>query len=163
MSVIRLVWGAASGPTAMSSYDAALAEANVHDFNLVTVSSVVPEGAAIEAVGTAPALGPAGDRLTVVQSRATVGPEAAGPAVAGIGWARGAGEDGPGPGIFYEATGTDPASVRTDIQMGLDHGASLREWETAESDHVLREAPAADGAYTTQVVCAVYGESRPIL
>ncbi|MEF8907067.1 MAG: pyruvoyl-dependent arginine decarboxylase, partial [Haloarculaceae archaeon] len=40
MSVIRVVWGSGTGPTGTAAYDAALAEAGVHDYNLVTVSSV---------------------------------------------------------------------------------------------------------------------------
>ena len=48
MSTIRVVWGTASGPTRMSSYDAALAEANVHNYNLVSVSSVIPADTPVE-------------------------------------------------------------------------------------------------------------------
>src|SRR6056297_4057573 len=99
MSTIRVVWGTASGPTRMSSYDAALADANVHNYNLVAVSSVVPADAEVEAVGTAPDLGPAGERLTVVEARATrAGP---GRVSAALGWTTG--EDGPG--LFYESAG----------------------------------------------------------
>ncbi|PSP40313.1 pyruvoyl-dependent arginine decarboxylase, partial [Halobacteriales archaeon QH_10_70_21] len=75
MGTIRVVWGTATGPTAMASYDAALAAANVHDYNLVSVSSVIPADATVEVVGEAPDLGPAGERLTVVEGRATVAPD----------------------------------------------------------------------------------------
>ncbi len=160
MGSIRVVDGGATGPTAMASYDAALAAANVHDANLVTVSSVVPAGAPIEVAETAPDLGPVGDRLTVVQSRATVAPGDPGPAVAGLGWARGANQ---GPGIFYEAAGDDPASVREIIADGLDHGVGLRDWAAAEREVLVREAPAAPDDYTTQVLCAVYGDSDPLV
>ncbi len=159
MSVLRVVWGSATTPTAMSAYDAALADANIHNYNLVTVSSVIPAGPPLEAVGTAPDLGPAGNRLTVVQSKATLAPSEDGPAVAGIGWAR----SESGRGIFYEASGEDRDTVRETIEAGLAAGRELRDWEFVEEDFVVRGAEAAGGEYTTTVVCAVYGKSNPIL
>ena len=50
MGTIRVVRGTATGPTATASYDAALAAANVHDYNLVSVSSVIPADAYATAV-----------------------------------------------------------------------------------------------------------------
>ncbi len=158
MSTIRVAWGSATGPTAMASYDAALAEANVHDFNLVTVSSVIPADPALEVVGTAPDLGPTGDRLTVVQGRCTRRPGADEPAVAGLGWARSA----DGPGIFYEASGADADDVRRTIEDGLAHGVGLRDWEPVDSDVVVREIPADADEHATVVVLASYGESTPV-
>lgn len=159
MGVIRVVWGAASAPTELASYDAALAEADVHDYNLVTVSSVVPADAAIEVVGAAPDLGPAGERLTVVQGRATVPPEDPARAVAGIGWAR----EPDGPGIFYEASGTDPGSVRERVEEGLAAGKRLREWNFDDEGVRLVAADGDAEGYTTAVVLAVYGESTPLV
>jgi arginine decarboxylase len=159
MSVIRVAWGTATGPTATASYDRALAEANVHNFNLVTVSSVIPADAALEVVETAPDLGAVGDRLTVVQGRATHGPGEAG--AAGIGWAR----SESGRGIFYEADGPDEATVRERIERGLEAGKELRDWHWLPEDAgaVVAEAEADPDAYATAVVIAAYGESRPIL
>ena len=159
MGLVRVVWGAATGPTAMASYDAALAEANVHDYNLVSVSSVVPAGAAVEAVGEAPDLGPAGERLTVVEGRATVAPDEVGPAVASLGWTRAP----DGPGLLYEASGTDPDAVAARLEAGLGAGRNLREWDAAETGRRTVTAEAADDAHTTAVVVAVYGESTPLV
>jgi len=156
MSTIRVVWGTATGPTALSSYDAALAEAGVHNYNLVTLSSVIPAGPAIELAGTAPELGPPGEALEVVQSAATTAPGER--AAAGIGWARS--EDGPG--IFYEVDGTDPDTVREEIREGLAVGRDLRDWEfVAEDIHVESVAP--ETAHATAVVLATYGESHPVV
>lgn len=157
MSVIRLVWGRATGPTPTASYDAALAAANVHNFNLITVSSVIPAEAHLEVVETAPDLGAVGDSLTVVQGRATRGPGDAG--AAGIGWAR----SESGKGIFYESSGDDEATVRERIEQGLEAGKGLRDWEFIEEDLVVVDADPDPDAYTTVVVIAAYGESRPIL
>lgn len=158
MSTIRVVWGTGTGPTAMSAYDAALADANVHDYNLVTVSSVVPASAAVEAVGTAPDLGPAGNRLTVVEAHAN----AAGPRhlSAGLGWTR----EPDGPGLFYEvADETDPADVEARVRAGLDAGRELRDW-AFDGERVETTTVTADsGEYASAVVVACYGESEPII
>lgn len=159
MSTIRVAWGRATGPTAMASYDAALAAAGVHEYNLVSVSSVVPAGAAVEAVGTAPDLGPVGDRLFVVQGHRTVPPDADEPSVAGLGWVRG--DDGAG--VFYETDGRDAERVRETIRAGLDHGASLRGWSPVEREIVLRGAEPRPDAHATAVVLAAYGRSEPIV
>lgn len=179
MSVIRVVWGAGTGPTETAAYDAALAEAGVHNYNLVTVSSVVPADPPVEAVGTAPDLGPAGEQLTVVQARTGVPPADGGgdaggrqvqsagaggaderaPAVAAVGWARSA----DGPGVFYEAGGRDPDAVRDTVAVGLDRGCSLREWEPVDREVIVRTADPHPDRHTCVVVCAVYGESRPLL
>ncbi|NEU55629.1 pyruvoyl-dependent arginine decarboxylase [Halorussus sp. MSC15.2] len=157
MSTIRVAWGTGTGPTEMSSYDAALADANLHNYNLVAVSSMIPADAEVEAVGTAPDLGPAGERLTVVQARATrAGP---GHVSAALGWT--ASEEGPG--LFYEAAGeTDPEDVTERVRTGLAAGRELREWtftgERVETASIDAEA----GVYATAVVVAVYGESEPI-
>jgi len=159
MSTIRVVWATATGPTAMASYDAALAAANVHDYNLVTVSSVIPAAATVDPVGTAPNLGPAGEALTVVRSRRTVGPDEAGPVSAGVGWSR----ERDGPGIFYEASGDDPEDVHQRIRAGLAEGRRLREWDFDTEEVVVETADADADAYTTTVVVAAYGDSWPLL
>lgn len=157
MSTIRVVGGVATGPTSMASYDAALAEAGVHNYNLVSVSSVIPAEATVERVERAPDLGPAGNRLTVVQARATTtGP---GRVSAGLGWST-----GPGPGLFYEAAAeADPETVRERIEQGLAAGRSLREWTFEDEEVAVVSTDADAGVYTTAIVVAAYGESEPIL
>jgi arginine decarboxylase len=159
MGAIRIVWGTASGPTAMASYDAALADGNVHDYNLVTVSSVIPANGEIEVIGKAPDLGPAGERLTVVQGRKTVPPGATAPAVAGLGWDR----EPDGPGIFYETSGTDPEEVTEDLKAGLAAGRDLREWDFENGGQRLVVAEPDSEAYSTAVVLAVYGRGESLL
>lgn len=156
MSRIRVVRGVGRAETRMAAYDAALAAANVHNYNLVPVSSVIPADATVEDVGEAPDLGPAGGRLTVVEARATTG--GAGTVAAGLGWAT-----GPGPGLFYEAAGDDPTAVRRSVETGLETGRGLREW-TFDDEAVAVVTADADGAgYTTAVVVAAYGAAEPIL
>ncbi|WP_226039547.1 pyruvoyl-dependent arginine decarboxylase [Natrinema sp. DC36] len=159
MSTIRVVWGAASAPTAMASYDAALAEAGVENYNLVSVSSVIPAETRVEAVGTAPDLGPAGERLTVVEARATTaGP---GRVSAALAWAQSVDD---GPGLFYETAGEmDRDDVERRVREGLDAGRELRDWEFTDPRAAVESRQADSGRHTTAVVLAVYGDSEPIL
>jgi len=159
MQTIHVAGGVGVAPTAMAAYDAALADAGLHDYNLVRVSSIVPEGATVAVVDRAPDLGPAGNRLTVVEARRTVGPDAdADRIAAGLGWAT-----GPGPGLFYEVAGEEPAAVRERIRRGLDAGAELRDWELPDRETLVVDAEPRADAHTAAVVVAAYGESEPIL
>lgn len=155
MSTIYVVRGSAVARTAMASYDAALAAANVHNYNLLPVSSVIPEGATVEEVDSVPDLGRAGDRVTVVEARTTTDGARVS---AGLGWTT-----GPGPGLFYEAAGADPAAVRETVEVGLAEGRALREWEFDEESVVVESAESAPGRYATAVALAVYGRSEPLL
>ena len=157
---ITVVAGTGHGRTGLAAYDAALADANLHNYNLVTVSSVVPADASVRVAESAPPLGPAGNRLTVVQARATATPADAHEtdrAVAGLGWAT-----GPGPGLFYEGHGADTEAVRRTIEEGLADGRALREWEFTDEETLVASAETSPDAYTAAVVLAAYGESEPI-
>jgi arginine decarboxylase len=144
----------------MSSFDAALAAAGCHNYNLVTLSSVIPAEAAVEAVGTTPDLGPAGEALYAVVGRETLSPGADGEACAGLGWAR----SESGRGLFYEASGTDADAVRSAVERGLERGTDLREWTFERDPEIIVESTPTDpDAHTTAVVVAAYGESESLL
>ncbi|MFB6228153.1 MAG: pyruvoyl-dependent arginine decarboxylase [Halobacteriales archaeon] len=157
-TAIRVVAGSAGGPTAVASYDAALADAGVHEYNLLTLSSVVPPDAYIEVRDVAPDLGPVGGTLTVVQARATV--EGTGRATAALGWTR---RGDRGAGVFYETGGEfDPAEARRRIGRGLEHAREIRSRDLGDTS-VEVESEVTDGAsFATAVVVAVYGEAEPI-
>lgn len=153
--VIRIVWGTGTGPTAVASYDAALAEAGLAGYNLSAVSSIIPAEVTVEEPGTAPTLGQPGDRLTVVEARSTV--EAGRRATAGIGWVT-----GDGPGVFYEAQGEfDEPDARSEIRRGLAAARDLREWRFSE-EAVRTTSRVVDEGYGTAVVIAAYGVAEPI-
>ena len=157
MEPIRIVWGHATGPTEMAAYDAALADAGVENYNLVPVSSVIPAGATVEVVGTAPELGDVGDRLTVVQARATSTDP--GHVTAGLGWV-----ESPEGGLFYEAAGaTDEADVEERVRRGLEAGQSLRDWSFGDPRVRVESASVEPGTFTTAVVLAVYGDAISLL
>jgi arginine decarboxylase len=157
MEPIRVVWGVGGGPTETAAYDTALAHAGVHNYNLVEVSSVVPEAGVVTVLETAPDLGPAGNRLTVVQGKAVV---QHGPAVAGLGWATG--PDGHGPGVFYEVSGTHRDTVEESIERGLEAARDLRDWDLSHEDRRV-VGGRDEGRYTAAVVLAAYGDSDPIV
>ncbi len=155
---IRIVSGTGLGPTAVASYDAALADAGVHNYNLLTLSSVLPSEAEIDVLDAAPDLGRPGGKLTVVQARATV--EGTGRATAALGWTR---EAGHGPGVFYETGGEfDRTEARRRIGRGLDHAREIRTWDL-DGSTVEVESVVTDGAsFATAVVVAAYGGAEPI-
>lgn len=154
---IRIVRGSATAETRLASYDAALADANVHNYNLVTVSSVIPADAGVEVVGTAPDLGPAGHELTVVEACATSADE---PVHAALAWAQSA----EGPGLVYEAAGSEPPeTVRNQAERGLATGQDLRDWTFEADNTAVSGATSDDGEdFATAVVLAVYGRGCPI-
>ncbi|WP_256685852.1 pyruvoyl-dependent arginine decarboxylase [Halococcus qingdaonensis] len=154
---IRIVTGTGTGPTPIAAYDAALAAAGVHNYNITTVSSVIPDGSTLEIVDSAPDLGPVGERLTVVEARATSGVGESGVA-AGLGWTTTESDRG----LFYEATDTDPESVREGVAAGLDSGRALREWTFTDERIVTEHVEGTDGSFATALVLGIYGDSEPI-
>lgn len=159
MEPIRIVWGTGAGPTPLSAYDGALADANVHEYNLSTLSSVIPPDATIERVDTAPSLGTIGDQLAVVEASTTA---QSGPLTAGVGWTRRA----DGSGIFYEAA---ESSRRKDviehITSGLQSGLSRRSGSFDDPTVETASTTADDVAdqYASAVVLAVYGSGESLL
>jgi arginine decarboxylase len=156
MQPIRIAWGTGRGPTALAAYDAALAEAGVHDYNLVRLSSVIPDGPAIEEVGTAPDLGPAGEALHVVEASARGD---SGPQSAVLAWAR----SPEGPGVFYEA-GESADAVQAEAKTGVEAGVELRDREYG-APRFRTVSIDADGTedHAAAVAIAVYGESVRLL
>ncbi len=167
---IRVVTGTGAGPTTTAAYDAALLDAGVGNYNLVTVSSVLPAGATVEAPGTAPSLGATGDRLTVVQARA-VGDRVG----AALAWGR----TPDGEGLFYEGSArVDPGTASVDgddlderalreAERGLTAGFDARDWTVADRDSIAGDAvppdpdPDADAdtaQHAAAVALAVYGD-----
>jgi len=158
MRPIRVVWGTGRGPTELAAYDAALADAGVHDYNLLQLSSVIPAGPSIEEVGTALDLGPAGEGLHVVEASAR---GETGPQSAVLAWAR----SPEGPGVFYEAGASAPADeVESEAREGIESGLALRDREYGEPSlrSVSIDADDADG-FAAAVAIAAFGESESLL
>jgi len=157
MDRIRVVWGSGTGPTAMASYDAALADAGVHNYNLVAVSSMMPPGATVDPVGTAGDLGEVGGKLTVVEARATASEP--GHVSAGLAWTH-----SPDGGLFYEAAGrTEKRDVEERVRRGVRAGVELRSWSFDDPESRVETARVDPGTHTTAVVLAAFGEAESLL
>jgi arginine decarboxylase len=98
----------------MSAFDDALLRAGVANFNLIRLSSVIPQPSVIT-FDTAPVQGRHGDRLYCVYASAHA--ERPGDtAWAGIGWVR----DDAGRGLFVEHSADSEAELRELIRLSLE-------------------------------------------
>jgi len=70
--------------------------------------------------------------------------------------------DRAGPGLFYEASGTDADAIEREARRGLDAGCELREWTFTDRDVVVTAVDVDGGGHTAAVVLAAYGDSEPI-
>lgn len=157
MDTIRIVVGVGTGPTATAAYDDALADAGIHNYNLVTVSSMIPAAADIKIVETAPPLGSPGDKLTIVQARATADPGDEQRITAGLRWAT-----GPEFGVFYEAAGPDPDAIVAELRRGLEDCVDRRNVSLPDRESEIVEASPHPDQYTVALTAGVYGKSRSI-
>lgn len=160
MEPIRIVWGTGTGPTELAAYDAALAAANIHEYNLVELSSVIPPDATIECIGRAPDdLGAVGDGLHIVQAAATT---KEGPVSAALTWARSA----DGSGVFYEEDGPVGADVIADrAARGLEACLGHRDRAFGDSQTQLSNMTVEDfdRSYGAALVAAIYGTGTELL
>lgn len=155
--MIRIVWGTGHAATEKASFDTALAEAGLHQYNLRELSSVIPAEATLELTDTAPDLGPTGNGLDVVLARKTS--PAGARASAGLAWALS--EDGAG--IFYEVEDSDPETVRELLRAGIERGCYIRDIDYSGVETKVVTASSAPDQYTTALVAAAYGESESLL
>jgi arginine decarboxylase len=139
--------GTGAGRTPLSSFDSALLEAGIGNFNLIRLSSVIPLGAqlvtGVESVGSAASWG---DRLYVVlaEDRQI---EHGRRACAGLGWIQ---NIDTGQGLFVEHHGPSEESVRTQITDSLE---TMRESRGESFGPV--EMSLASISCETQPVCAL--------
>jgi arginine decarboxylase len=153
-NAIQVVWGTGSGPTELAAYDTALAAAGVHNYNLITLSSVVPPTYRVVEPGTAQDLGPIGGQLRVVEAKTVTADDSA---TAGLGWA--VGEKG---GVFIETHDTESREqAATEITQGLETAIALRDWEfETRSKRIVSSE--ATGPFVAAVVLAIYDTSTPL-
>lgn len=159
--MIRVAWGTGVGETPMASFDAALAEADAHRYNIRELSSVIPAGVAVETPGRLPTLGAPGMAVDAVLARRTSTPGE--PAAAGLAWARGVEEGGPlGVGTFYETGGTDRSRVHERLRTGIARGAALRDIDPVEPEFRVVETGPTEH-HVSAVVLAAYGNAEPLV
>jgi arginine decarboxylase len=148
---IEVVWGTGAARTELGAFDAALSDANVHNYNLVELSSIVPEGATVERVGALdPGRWATGDLVAVVlasRTSSTPGERVA----AGLGWELAA--EG---GVFVENDAPTAEACARRLDANLADARRIRDWDwtgergTKVVDHVV------DSGAGAAVVAAVF-------
>ncbi len=115
---ISIVTGAGTGPTKLAAFDAALRQAGIANYNILTLSSVIPPKSKIiveDSIPKGQMLGTWGDRLYVVMAEKRV--DALGEeAWAGIGWVQ---DEETGKGLFVEHEDNSKQAVQQDIEATL--------------------------------------------
>jgi pyruvoyl-dependent arginine decarboxylase len=135
---ISIRTGAGSGRTLLSAFDNALLGAGVGDFNLVTLSSVIPTASRIRHVD-APLPGGHGDLLFSVRAEAFAD-RPGDVAWAGLGWVT----DETGGGLFVEHHGHSEASVIEQIEHSLSDMNTNRGGGYGEIQMTLASAECVD-------------------
>jgi len=150
---IEIVWGTGEGNTTLSAFDTALSKGGIHNYNLLTLSSVIPEEASVSVIGTHEQRWDVGEIVAVIlaENKSPVEGETIS---AGLGWAMA--EEG---GVFFEASGENAENVERMIRQGIETAKENREswrWEEAVETKVVEHTVERSGA---TIVSAVY---RPV-
>lgn len=150
---IDLVWGVGEGQTSLGAFDRALSEANIHNYNLVYLSSVIPEGATVLERGELEAgRWDVGDILAVVMAKKT-GTEPGEKIASGLGWMMA--EEG---GVFMEHDCGTREECEHELRRNLEDAKETRDWNwTSEPKTKVIEATTEE--VTSVITAAVY---RPI-
>jgi len=131
---ISIRTAAGRGRTMMSAFDDALLGAGVANFNLIRLSSVIPQPSVIS-FNTEPLRGDHGDRLYCVYAAAHA--ERHGEtAWAGIGWVR----DASGRGLFVEHSADSEQALLDLIQLSLEDMSERRGGGYADLRHATVSA-----------------------
>ncbi|WP_435066576.1 pyruvoyl-dependent arginine decarboxylase [Haloplanus sp. C73] len=148
---VELVWGTGTATTELGAFDAALSEANVHNYNLVELSSIVPEGATVDCVGELePGRWTTGDLVAAVLASNT-STESGDRIAAGLGWELA--DEG---GVFMENEAPTVDACEELLEANLADARRLRDWNwtgergTQVVDHVVEDEAGA------AVVAAVF-------
>ena len=148
---IKITSAAASGPTPLAAFDAALQKAGIENYNLIPLSSVIPPNAELERVRVSTPPSEYGHRLYVVMARHeanVVGEEA----WAGLGWTQ---EPETGRGLFVELHGSSRRSVETAIESTLDSMKQSRHYEYGKNESEITGI-VCEGDPVCALVIAVY-------
>lgn len=148
---ISITSGVGCGATQLASFDKALNNAGISDFNLIYLSSIIPPGSKVNI--TKPKIRNGenyGKRLYCVMARNTeINPEKE--AWAGIGWAQA--KDGRG--IFVEHIGSSEEEVSGLIVKTIDDMKKYHAEKFGKTQKLIRGTK-CEGIYASVVVTAIY-------
>ncbi len=143
------------GPTELAAFDDALHGANIANFNLLLLSSVIPPNSVIRVLDDPSADRPTGDwgdRLYVVMAHATS--STPGEIVAaGIGWVQ---DPLTGRGLFVEHEVGDEQQVERDIGATLGAMVARRDEPFGPQQHRVTAAVTPDSGAVCALVVATY-------
>lgn len=151
---IEIVWGTYQGKTNLGSFDGALEEAGIHNYNLSKLSSVIPPESKLKQVGYHKRKWEIGSTIACVLSLKT-SDKKGNRACSGIGWSisdRG--------GIFYEAFGSKEKEVENRIKSGLLECKNNRdswEWNGKDNMKIVSINPRED-RFGASAVVSVHGK-----
>ncbi len=147
---ISVTWGTGEGKTKKAAFDRALMDAGIDQYNLITLSSVIPIGTDIVVEKFVADRNEYGHRLYTVLS-GFYAENKGDKAVAGLGWTL----DEEKKGIFVEISGNDAKKVTDDIKKTFESMNSCREEDYSKIDMKLVEKE-CKGDVACAVVVAVY-------
>lgn len=149
---IQILSGSGVGETKNASFDSALKDIGLHDYNIVSLSSVIPEGAEIVQKDSHNGTYSTGTTVASVMARNTSG-HIGNTVSAGLGWCKS--DDG---GVFVEETESSTSLCSDLIDLSLDECISNRPNKEWHEKMKKIEATEVERRYTTVVVVALYGE-----
>ncbi len=149
---ISVTWGTGEGPTRIAAFDRALWDAGIANYNLIKLSSVIPEGADVVVEKVDMNGKDHGHKLYVVLSECYE-TEKGKSAVAGLGWV--GSNHVKGKGIFVEHFGRNEKEVMAYIQKTISSMTSYRSEEHGDIEMKSTERE-CKGGVACSVVAAVY-------
>jgi arginine decarboxylase len=151
---IAIARGLGQGPTLLASFDTALLDAGVANYNLICLSSVIPPGSRIVRERWRTPGHEYGRRLYVVLSQMRES-RSGHAAHAGVGWVR---DEHEGHGLFVELHDDDRVQLERDLRTTL---ARMQRSRSVELGPVHTEIASArcDGEPVCALVIAVYASA----
>ncbi len=154
---IKVTWGTGTGNTLLSSFDSALFDAGIANYNLIPLSSVIPPKSKIEVkkINLQESKKDFGKRLYVVLSRNCTAKKDAS-IFAGVGWVMNEKEQ---KGLFVEHHGESEKEVETLIKKSLTDMTVYRKDSFGEINMKITGIKCT-GKPVSALVCAVYKVSK---
>lgn len=148
---IFVTYGTGEGATKLAAFDAALWDAGIANYNIIRLSSVIPDNAEVVLKKLDWNNREHGYRLYAVMAKATT--DVIGRKVcAGLGWAS---VDGTGRGVFVEHHGSDEEEVRKQIEASIRSLLVYREEEHGRINYKIESAECR-GVPVCALVVAAY-------
>lgn len=142
---IHITWGTGQGPTRQAAFDNALLDAGIGNYNIIRLSSIIPEGSEIVEEKLNWNEQEHGHKLYAVISDAYTG-KAGESAVAGLGWVW----EESGKGLFLEITGKTRKEVTDAIEKSLGYMKAARSGSYGDANVKVAEVQCTSG-----ISCAV--------